>query len=316
MPFLPKVRSHPLEGTLRPVLQLWQHNQDMLPLTGTFIMALDQGDHTRAVELGEASLALWEELDDRQQLAVVLLHLGVTHENQGNYAQAYEYYQRSLALWQELGETRGVAHCLSWLAHLMCMTGHYEEAEPYFSQAHVLYEEQHNRSGIARSLIDQGLSAFLQGDIPRALDLLRQGLVLSEELRSNQDIPAAHCYLGSALLFTGAQEEALAHLTESLRLRRQSGDRLGIFHALLGIAAVVNRQGRPVRAAQICGAALALLDSIGGTLFPGVRALYERELATLRGQLDDTTFERAWAEGAAMSLGQAIAYVLGEDSKR
>ncbi len=51
-------------------------------------------------------------------------------------------------------------------------------------------------------------------------------------------------------------------------------------------------------------------------MFPGVRALYERELATLRAQLDETTFEHAWAEGAAMPVGQAIAYALGEEPKR
>ncbi len=42
---------------------------------------------------------------------------------------------------------------------------------------------------------------------------------------------------------------------------------------------------------------------------------YERALTDGRGQLDEATWEAAWAEGQAMSLEQAIAYALEPTAK-
>ncbi len=41
-----------------------------------------------------------------------------------------------------------------------------------------------------------------------------------------------------------------------------------------------------------------------------VLAEFERNLASVKEQLDGATFEAAWAEGQAMSLEEAIAYAM------
>ena len=40
---------------------------------------------------------------------------------------------------------------------------------------------------------------------------------------------------------------------------------------------------------------------------------YDRELASLREELDETSLASAWAEGRAMTMGQAIAQVFEKD---
>jgi hypothetical protein len=40
---------------------------------------------------------------------------------------------------------------------------------------------------------------------------------------------------------------------------------------------------------------------------------YERNLASLRTQLDESTFEAAWAEGAALTLDQAVELAMGDN---
>jgi hypothetical protein len=61
-------------------------------------------------------------------------------------------------------------------------------------------------------------------------------------------------------------------------------------------------------------AAETLLDAIGlsVSVWPEVRADYDRYVAAARPQLDETTFAATWAEGQAMTLEQAIAYAEGE----
>jgi hypothetical protein len=53
----------------------------------------------------------------------------------------------------------------------------------------------------------------------------------------------------------------------------------------------------------------------GEVLFQAHRQEFDRAAATARGQLDETTWQAAWAEGRAMTLEQAIAYALEESEE-
>jgi hypothetical protein len=68
----------------------------------------------------------------------------------------------------------------------------------------------------------------------------------------------------------------------------------------------------PERAARLWGAAERQRQAIGCRPAPAARATYERALATARAQLDEATFEAAWAAGRSLSLAQVIADALGE----
>jgi hypothetical protein len=48
-------------------------------------------------------------------------------------------------------------------------------------------------------------------------------------------------------------------------------------------------------------------------LEPGERALQEPYLAAARSQLDETSWQEAWAQGRAMTLEEAISYALEEE---
>jgi hypothetical protein len=61
--------------------------------------------------------------------------------------------------------------------------------------------------------------------------------------------------------------------------------------------------------------AFAQGDYVGVDLQPADQAEADRYAAIAREQLDEVTFESAWADGRAMSLEQAVAYALGEDGR-
>jgi DNA-binding CsgD family transcriptional regulator len=67
------------------------------------------------------------------------------------------------------------------------------------------------------------------------------------------------------------------------------------------------------RAVRLFGAAEALLEAVGGQHEPGETALREPYLAAARSQLDEASWEEAWAEGQAMSMEQAIDYALSQE---
>jgi hypothetical protein len=66
------------------------------------------------------------------------------------------------------------------------------------------------------------------------------------------------------------------------------------------------------KAARLFGASEALREALGTPLPGSYRANYERNLSSMRKQLDEASVAAAWAEGRAMTMEQAIAYALAE----
>src|SRR5205823_4502351 len=67
-------------------------------LNGAGLLAYPQGEYAVARSLLEQSLALFRELDDKQNIAYVLNGLGVVIQQQGDYAAARGYLEQSLTL--------------------------------------------------------------------------------------------------------------------------------------------------------------------------------------------------------------------------
>jgi hypothetical protein len=63
------------------------------------------------------------------------------------------------------------------------------------------------------------------------------------------------------------------------------------------------------------GAAEAQWRASGGARFAPDRTAYERDVADVRAQLDDSAFVAAWDTGQAMSADQMFAYALQEESR-
>ena len=101
---------------------------------------------------------------------------------------------------------------------------------------------------------------------------------------------------------------------ESLTLADDLWDTEGIAFCLGRLAAVAMAQERLEQAAQLFGATERLLDSRAIRLDPAAQSQWTRSVATLRAQLDQSTVATAWAAGRAMSLEQAIAVALRDDS--
>lgn len=67
-------------------------------------------------------------------------------------------------------------------------------------------------------------------------------------------------------------------------------------------------------AARHFGAAEALRESAGGTIWSARRKLYDSALETLHAALGIDAFAAAWAEGRVMTREQAVAYALVRDT--
>jgi DNA-binding CsgD family transcriptional regulator len=91
---------------------------------------------------------------------------------------------------------------------------------------------------------------------------------------------------------------------EALAIASEIGDKLGCADALEILAEI----GRDAGAARLLGAADAAQTRLGAVRFAACSNRYQSSVAAVRAALAHDEFERAWAEGAEMSLDEAVAF--------
>ncbi|BBZ71635.1 transcriptional regulator [Mycobacterium paraseoulense] len=102
------------------------------------------------------------------------------------------------------------------------------------------------------------------------------------------------------------QAERDAHDALTVAARTQGYLRLG--DTLECLARLAVDDGHDPYAARLLGAADALRQRMGHVRFPMYQASYDTVVATVREALGQSGFDAAWAEGAALSTEEAIAY--------
>nr|WP_227370967.1 adenylate/guanylate cyclase domain-containing protein [Mycobacterium fragae] len=106
----------------------------------------------------------------------------------------------------------------------------------------------------------------------------------------------------------GAPDEAERDAHEALAAAVRAKAYLGVPHNLECLAAVATDAGRRAEAARLFGAAEAIRERTGEIRFQIYQSGYQASVAALRNAMGDSDFKAAWAEGAALSTDEAIAY--------
>ncbi len=272
-------------------------------LCGAGVLAFSQDDYYQAREYFAESLRLQRLVGDKERVAQVLTNLGLVAYWQGKYRDAVSLLEEALGLFRQIQDKYGMASALHYMGMAVLNEGDYERAAPLIEKSLGLFQELDHKIGIAMAMNFQGRSALFQGSYAKAATLLECSLELMQKLGNKPGIARSLTYLGRVALSRGEYEQAALLLEESLALFREVGDREGIATAMEGLAGLAGAQGDATRAAQLGGAAAALRREISAPPQPADRPYYEQMLASMRTQMDEGTFSKAWAAGQSMVLG-------------
>ncbi len=190
--------------------------------------------------------------------------------------------------------------------------GNYTAASSRFEESLILFRELGSKREIAEVLNDRAEVAARQGHYPEARTLIDEAMRLSKELNDKWRMALSLRTLGSIARRQHEPGGGATFIKESLSLFRELGNKFGIIVCLEKLAGVEESQGRPRRAAQLLGTTEAIRDIIGVPLTPADRKEHDRTVSALRTDLGEDGFEAARAEGAAMTLEQAIGYALSD----
>ena len=279
-------------------------------LSGAGVLAIYQADYPAARALHEECLAIRRELGDRRGVAASLGNLGTVARIQGDIRSARLLHEESLAIRRELGSRGSIARSLNNLGNVALDQGDYAAARQLFEETLEITRELGDRWSIANALNNLGEIAYAQADYPAAQSLHEECLAIMRELGERKSIANSLSNLGDVARQSGDFAAARALYKNSLVIQRELGDTAKIAESLEGLASVVAALGISLRAARIWGAAEGLREGIGSPPRPYERPNYDQHVAAARRRGDNAAFARAWQDGRALTLDQAIELAL------
>ena len=144
--------------------------------------------YPKAIEYHEQSLAIKQEIGDRDGKADSLTNLGNFYNRLGQYPKAIEYYEQSLAITQEIGVRNGEAISLNNLGTVYNQLGQYPKAIEYHEQSLAITQEIGVREGEAGSLNNLGNVYSNLGGYPKAIEYYLQSLVINQEIGDRESV--------------------------------------------------------------------------------------------------------------------------------
>jgi tetratricopeptide (TPR) repeat protein len=185
--------------------------------------------------------------------------------------------------------------------------GDLEIAKKYFEEVHPLFAKTHGVAFI-NSLL--GAIARIQEQPAVAKSLLEEAVRFLREAGDNQRTVMALVFLGRLELDQANWVAAERCFSEALFLARKASAACFVSWSLESFAYLFMALNQAYRAVSFLGAAEASRERLGTPILPIERREYESSLAAAHAQLDEATFAKAWAEGRALAIEQAIELAL------
>ena len=218
-----------------------------------------------------------------------------------------EHWQAAVEAFRRLGHPRYLAYSLGRLVAT------YIGDQANYAYALGLVDEAIERARqvgepwlIASALIVKGEVTRVQGDHAVALAVYEEGMALAVAAGDEELVSMCLGNLSFLADHRGDYPEAHRLGCEALRLCCRLGRRNTATQAVSLLAGPELGLGRPERAAQLIGAADEAFRVLSGTRHPGDRSEHERVVVGLRQALGDDTFRDLYAQGAHLSLDEAI----------
>jgi predicted ATPase/class 3 adenylate cyclase/DNA-binding CsgD family transcriptional regulator len=156
----------------------------------------------------------------------------------------------------------------------------------------------------AKALAHKAPAALAGGDLVAARRLADEAVSTTTDMFLSDALTTR----ARVALAQGAPEQAEVDAHEALGIATRMQAYLGVSDIFECLAAVAADAGSHREAARLFGAAHGIRQRMGVVRFKVWDAAYEASVATLRDMMGEKDFESAWAEGASMSVEEAIAH--------
>ncbi|WP_460665741.1 ATP-binding protein [Kribbella swartbergensis] len=256
----------------RPLMAAWLEHDNAIP-------EVENGDLESAATHLFTALEMFREQSDTAGLARCCSSLTYVLGHLGRVEEALEFGNRSLQLSQELGDAtlEGVAYTA--VGGLYNRAGDYDRANDAFRRGIALAEKAGDTRSAYKRYINAGFSHLLVGRYGEAVDWTLHSLRLAEQAHDDVGLTESHQTLTLAFAAQGDYETALRHAEAGLVSARRLKNPIREGRLLLEMARIHAAAGDRSAAATNAGTAatvLAPVSSIHETYANELLALLQR----------------------------------------
>jgi len=273
-------------------------------------IATAQGDFAAGRPFAEQSMSLYQELNDRWGIAAALNALGIGARDSGDYQAAQSCFERCLEYWRVLPDQVETARCLHNLANVAKIRGDYARARIALREARDIFETVGDRSGAAWSMNQRGDIEREQGNVESAGDCYRRALKAFRDADDRWGCARSLADLGHVYCEKKEYDAAQNAYREALQVFAELGYKRGMARVFDGLAGLAAAQRQAARALKLAGAAEHLRRLAGTRLPQTEKAILDENLSAAWKALGEADGKRAWAEGSALSIDDAMQYSL------
>jgi predicted ATPase/class 3 adenylate cyclase len=217
------------------------------------------------------------------------------------------FYGEALAIARELGDPAGLAKALYDRSYLAVAGGDIQSGAAMLDESLELFRQLGDEIGMARALsLKTGWKAW-QGDWSSFIAEAEAHVATWRRLGDVFELGNMLTMLGTGYAQVGRHAEARAAALEDLQLSIDADMKLGTAMGLLILGYLASWEGRDEDALRLAGASQTLLKEMGGG--PPLDFLADvvgDPIADARSRLPTDVADRAWEEGGAMSMSEAI----------
>jgi predicted ATPase/class 3 adenylate cyclase len=254
-----------------------------------------------------------DELDPAVQVEVLGWVFGA-HESLGEQPQAEEVARRRMAAAERSGDASLLARAAQTLAGSIGASGDREE----------VLRLQSEGTGHARRSGDQWLLSIalvhLAGgyvgvqNFRAARETLEEALVINGQLGDPSGRAFTEESLAHVLLLLDEDDEARRLFSTALPVLHELGIEASTGWVLKGFALLALRDGEIERATRLCAACDGLHKRIGFAPRDDFYELVQLQSEPITSRRGEPAIDKAWAEGEAMTVDEAVAYALADES--
>jgi tetratricopeptide (TPR) repeat protein len=263
-----------------------------------------QDDIEQAYKRGAEALSLALRLEDQVAVAYASVTLGFYTPDP---SQADELLDEAGRIAQDIG--RAWEETASKFVHGMYLINHGElvRAQPLMAESLAGFRRLHDQTLAADANMFLGHLTLARGEYAQAQAMFEESIELGARESDVIGTSQAFNYLSAASIYLDDFIRATASVKAGLAQHQRMGLRRGVAQGIGIAAAIIWKRGQPEQAANLLAVATNAHENwTDGWLV----ALRDCCLGEVRATLGEDAFARAWAEGAHMTLKQAVEVVM------
>ncbi len=276
------------------------------------VIARERNNLPLARSLLEKAINLDREAGDPRFFCMNLMHLGMLLLVQGDPRRAEALLHEAWPYLQEAQDFRAMCLNRQFLADTACSQEHYPRADQLLEEAYELGEASNDKPSLLTVVDAQARLAWILGDPNLCSSRAQARFALSRELGSPEEVRWGLFLLAEVERWQGHGEQARRSMIELLPQFRQGEFKRALCFGAENLGHIALLRDQPERAACLFAIGAKKRETLFWVEWPFFVREREKAIAEAKAQLGEEAFNKAWAEGQAMTEDEMLDYALAD----